>query len=616
MHTRARCRLHPLLAALVLLLVSVATVVAQSPARRGVRLATDQPLSPERIEYWRKYGELTPTSDPRAATAHAVFAQLVQVAGKRPGVLHLFITARDPWDITLPIAIRDGWIILSPGVLQICFREPVWAKDRLAFVLAHELAHHLQGDLWHMRFFDAWEARHTQMPVAPAFVDELDRSTKAMEHVLVREVQADQQGIMYATMAGFTPHAIVDAAQGVNFFADWVRALDPRRILGVNAAQSRPTPEERAEALQTVLRQIADQAAAFQAGLWWYYAGDYPHAIEAFDTFRTVFAGPEVHLNLAASHHQLALQAYRACHPAAQLFPFQLSVAIDPLTRASQIFLERMRGQTVDPAGQFRAHLEAAMRWYREALAQDATSTLAARNLGAALILRSVETPKDGLHPDVAEASSLLSRARQHAPQDSALLNTLGVAFFYDERLDRATAAFKEATTRDPTDAAPVFNLSVLARAAHREDEAQRYQQAYTQLIAGSASAPSPPHPPAETVEGVRPGTPVQNVPASWGVAMSSTVQVGGTLYTVATYPTGTMTLAQGSEVLMLMVREGYQGLSAQGIRLGSRADDVLARYGPPTRRHELARGHSWAYDAQRIAFQLRDGQVVSWLRF
>jgi hypothetical protein len=76
------------------------------------------------------------------------------------------------------------------------------------------------------------------------------------------------------------------------------------------------------------------------------------------------------------------------------------------------------------------------------------------------------------------------------------------------------------------------------------------------------------------------------------------------------------MTLAQQGEILMLLAQEGYQGATARGITLGSSGRDVRARYGPPTRQHELAAGHNWAYDDQRIAFQLRDGQVVSWLRF
>jgi hypothetical protein len=242
--------------------------------------------------------------------------------------------------------------------------------------------------------------------------------------------------------------------------------------------------------------------------------------------------------------------------------------------------------------------------------------TLAARNLGAALILRGVHTPKAGPHPDFAEAVMLLSRALESTPQAPDLLNTLGVALFYDERLDRAQAAFTQAATRDSTYAAPVFNLGVLARAAHREADTQRYQQAYAQLIAGPVPTPLTPRQPAEMVAGVFPGMPAQDVPVSWGAPIRSTVQVAGKPFTVATYPTGIMTLAQHGEVLMLLVREGYRGTSAQGITLGSPARDVLTHYGPPTRRHELPRGQSWAYEAQRLAFQFRDGQVVSWLRF
>jgi tetratricopeptide (TPR) repeat protein len=196
----------------------------------------------------------------------------------------------------------------------------------------------------------------------------------------------------------------------VNFFVDWVRALDPRRVIGI-AAPARPTPQERAEALRTTLRQIADHTAAFQAGLWFYYAGDYSQAIQAFDAFREVFAGREVHHNLAASHHQLALQAYRAWQPAAETFPFHLSLLIEPLTRASQVYLERTRGLAPDLAAQFRQHLETAIHWYREALTQEATYPPTALNLGAALILRGVHTPKAAPHPDFTEAITLLSRA-------------------------------------------------------------------------------------------------------------------------------------------------------------------------------------------------------------
>src|SRR5262245_9553440 len=594
-------RIPALAAALLLLLCAEAAMAAPSI---------------EQIQYWRTtYQELTPADDPHAAEAHAILARLVQVAGKRLGVEpRLFITARNPWDITLlSIAIPDGWIILSKGVLDICYREPTWGQDRLAFILAHELAHHLRDDLWHMHFF---EASKTRTPELQALLDELHRSMGATEHVLAREVQADRQGILYAAVAGFAPQAIVSADQRVNFFADWARALDPPRSQGIDAKPVRPTPEERAEALRTTLREIADRTTAFQAGLWFYYAGDYPRAIQAFNTFRTEFAGREVHQNLAASHHQLALQAYRAWQPEAQTFPFRLPVAIDPLTRASQVYLERTRGQSTAPAEQFRQHLEQAIHWYGTALDQEPTYTLAARNLGAALLLRGVQTPKAGPHPDFAKAVSLLLQALEQAPQDPALLTTLGVALWYDERPDRAKEILRQAHTLAPAAAAPVCNLGVIARLEHRDADAQHDQADCTRLTDGPAAPPLTFHPSAETVAGVRPGDPEQDVPMSWGVPTRSTVQLADQPYTVATYPTGIMTLAQGGELLMLLVREGFGGASVQGIRLGSSVSDVRAHYGPPTRRHELPQGQSWAYDTHRMAFQFRAGQVVSWLRF
>jgi hypothetical protein len=75
-------------------------------------------------------------------------------------------------------------------------------------------------------------------------------------------------------------------------------------------------------------------------------------------------------------------------------------------------------------------------------------------------------------------------------------------------------------------------------------------------------------------------------------------------------------TLSRDGEILLLIVRDGYRGTSARRIAIGSPAADVLARYGPPTRRLETTQGQNWSYDAPRIAFQLRHGQVVSWMLF
>ena len=441
--------------------------------------------SRERIEYWRtKYQELTPAADPRAAKAQALFARLVQVAGTRPGVVpRLFIAATDPWDIALPIALPDGWIVLSKGVLDLCYRDPARGDDRLAFVLAHELAHQLNDDFWHMRFFQAFEAFQAKTPVPPAFLEEMRQSASTAAHVLTRELQADERGILYAAMAGFNPQAIVSEGPAVNFFADWVRALDPQRLRGLAAGQVRPTPQERAEALRAHLRRVADHTAAFQVGLWSYYAGNYPQAIRAFEHFRALFPSREVSHNLAASHHQLALQAYQAWKKDTSPLPFQLSLAIDPLTRASRIYLEGPTrggpGAPTDPAALFRHHLGEAIARYREALARDDAYTPAALNLGCALVVRGVHAEPRGLNADVSEAVTTLLRALERAPNTPdtpALLNNLGVALWYGERPDHAKTHLTRARTLAPAYAAPVFNLAYIAQAEGRHDDARRYR--------------------------------------------------------------------------------------------------------------------------------------------
>lgn len=582
--------------------------------------ATAQPR--ERVEYWRtKYQELKPTDDPRAAKAHAIFQRVVQVAGKRPGVVpRLFIAASDPWDIALPIALPDGWIILSKGVLDICYQDPGRGDDRMAFVLAHEIAHQLNDDFWHMRFFQALEASQAKAQVPPAFLEEMRRTANMTEQVLARELQADERGIIYAAMAGFNTHAVIAEDRTVNFFADWVRALDPRRLGGGATSQLRPTPQERAEALRAHLRRVVNTTALFQVGLWFYYAGDYPQAIRAFEDFRAFFPGREVHHNLAASHHQLALQAYQAWKKDLPALPFQLSLAIDPLTRASRIYLEGpKRGGAAgpaEPAALFRHHLDQAIALYREALTHDASYTPSAINLGCALIMRGLQAEKRGLNADFSEAVTTLLRAFERDPNSPEILNNLGVALFYVERPDQAKDHLARAQTLAPTYPAPVFNLGQIAHTEQRESEARHYWNAYELL------APRPtPGPPAakqgiESVMGLAVGHLEDRVPQPWGKPAQSKFQVEKRTFAVATYPGGVMTLSQDGEIRMIMVREGFRGASARGVTLGSEARDILAHYGSPSRRLELTQGQSWGYDAYRIAFQLRDGKVISWLVF
>jgi tetratricopeptide (TPR) repeat protein len=579
----------------------------------------------DQVDYWRsRHAELLPQDDARVTRAHDIFARLINAAGKRPGVVpRLLVIKNDPWGISLPIALPDGWIILSRGVLDTCYREPAHGDDRLAFVLGHEIAHQLKDDFWHLKFFHALAAAKAQQPQQRQPLAEVEAFFRApQEERPAQELRADEHGIIYATMAGFNPQAVVAEDPQTNFFQDWIQARAPRQVgLGLSAS-SHPNPPQRAAALRAHLQQIADKVSVFEVGLWFYYAGDYAKAVRAFEQFLAFFPSREVYHNLAVSHHQLALQAYQVWQKDTPVLPFHLSLRLDPLTRANEVFLgrlltaERSTSGTAQPAALFRQHLQQAITFYREALAHDETYVPAATNLGCALLVRGVRAEGGVRHADIYEAVATLQRALERAPNVPALLNNLAVALFYVDQVPRARAHLTQARTFAPDYAAPAFNLAYIAQTEKRQAEAQQYQRDYEQLVSRPATARLAPSQGMEHVLGLGIGSVVDQIPLTWGSAVRQTFRLEAMPFTVASYHGQTQTLARDGEILMIFVRQGYRGESARGITIGSGAEDVLGRYGPPTRRLETTQGQSWSYDAQRIAFQLHQGRVVSWLLF
>jgi tetratricopeptide (TPR) repeat protein len=584
-------------------------------------LATDVVASAQqdknRITYWRaKYRELKPTDDPRVSQARDIFYRLVQVAGSRPGVVpKLYITQRDPWNLVLPIALPDGWIVLSKGVLDICYREPSTGDDRLAFILAHEIAHQLSGDLWHMRFFQAMEAKTAQKAAPQAFRDDILRGAHATEHVMAKEIRADERGIIYAAMAGFNTQAIVTGDRRVNFFVDWVRALDPRRVQGGARKPMRPTPEERAEALKARLRQVVNQAAVFQAGLWWYYTGNYPQAIKAFEHFQEIFPGREVLHNLAASHHRLALHLRSLWKTDAPALPFRLALSVDADTRASRLYLEnraeasRGEQEVIDAERLFQEHLDEAIRLYREAIRLDAAYTPAARNLGAALIVRALHATSASRQADLSESIMTLSRARVHASKDVALLTNLGVAFFYEGQPEQAKSMMSQAVKLAPSHSPSVYNLRLIT---HIERHGSQTQTAQPQSLTSRATLKRAESSGLiERIQGLSVGSVL--VASQLGTALR-TFELSSQSFALTALIPGVVVLTQDGELLMAMAQPGYQGATAQALRIGSSVQDVLATYGEPSRRLDIEAGESWSYDPQGISLQLKDGRVASWL--
>lgn len=575
----------------------------------------------ERIDYWQEnYEELLPDDDQRVSQVKDIFKRVLKASGTRLGVVpRLFLINHNS---LISAAIPDGWIVLSKGVLDLCYKDPIRGADRLAFVLAHEIAHQLKDDFWHMRFFQAIELSRERDPRHQKTLDEVQGIASLTDKVLAKELQADEHGIIYASLAGFNANAIVTEDEKVNFFEEWVRALDLARVSGVHMDPSHPSPKQRAEAVKARLIQVLSNVELFDLGFLFYQAGDYHRAILAFKEFLRYFPGREVYHNLAISHHQLALKYYRRWKGDEEPIPFKLSLTADPHTRATEITL-RSRRYCANPAALFQMHIESAIELYEKAILLDPSYLLSYSNLGSALIVKG----------EFYEAIAKLKKALRIDENYAEALNNLGVAFFCAENLAKAKDSLFKAHNLNPAYDAPLFNLGKIAYEEKKEVEAKKYWTAYLKLdpaspwsdvIYKTLSLERPEDAlksfavgGTENIMGLEAGAFEDDVPSGWGKPCRiRSILLEEEPFVVAVYNNGVMTLSQVNDILMIVVPDGYVGKSARGISIGVSEKEVLARYGTPSKVLNMTRGTSLVYYPLGITFQLREGKVVSWLLF
>jgi len=576
-----------------------------------------EPNPRERIDFWqRNYTAVTRESDPRVERAQQIFDRLVRIAGRRPGVEpRLYVIREDPI-ASLPIAIPDGWVVTSRRAIEFCYRAPKHGDDRLAFVLAHEIAHQLEDDFWHMKFFQAIET-YEKRSGDQKLLSEVRRIAALTDRVLAKELRADELGITYLAMAGFDPHAILGDAESGDFFQEWIAMLDPAR-LGPQKVRTHPEPSQRAATVKARLRQVAEQADLFDLGLLYYQAGDYPRAILAFDEFRRYFPGREVHHNLGAAHHQMALRLWRPLAEQRGEPLFKLSVSVDPLSRAHGA----TRGSPEGAARAFQRHIAVAIERYQTAISQDPAYLPAYRNLGSAYIASG----------EPYKAIAVLQDALKLAPRDAAALNNLGVAFVHAKIPAEARSHLDGARKADAAYDAPLFNLASLAHQQGNADEAARYAKMYLERDAGSdwagiarsrfgAGAPSAARAQdassgPEALAGLEVGAYDNEVPAAWGEPLTRSFRLEATPLRLARYPNGLMTVFQGDEVRLIAAGRSYSGTSRRGIRVGQTRQDVEARYGTPNQVLATTAGENLSYPSQGVSFSLREGRVTSWLLY
>lgn len=583
----------------------------------------------ERIDFWQNnYQELQPDQDPRARSAYEIFNRLLNAAGKRPGVVpRLFIVKSDFPHIPLAFALPDGGIIISRKVLDICYRDPERGPDRLAFVLAHEIAHQLKDDFWHLRFFQAVDLSRDKDSKDNEVLKEVISIASLTDKVLTKELQADEYGIIYAAMAGFNTSAVVTEDDKTNFFEYFYQSLDPENIEGVQKAITHPSPKQRAETVKARLKQVLEKVELFNLGVIFYQSADYQRAILFFNEFLRFFPSREVYHNLASSHHQLALKYYKDWKGEELAVPFKLSLAIDPETRASKITLKARGRISKGPEELFKEHIDKAIEYYKTAISIEFSYTPSYSNMACALIIK-------GEKGEVYKAIGILEDAIKIkvGPWEKEVFNNLGVAYYYAKNPGEAKEHLLKAHHVDKNYDAPLFNLGKIALDTGKQAECKEFWAAYLELDGTSpwadairktipidvdrkALSPAGPRT-VEKVLGLKIGDFDDEFPTNWKKLQAKDIPLEEKPYRLITYNNGLMTLSQKNEIKLIMTLEGFKGKTEKGVAVGSAQRDLFPAYGSPARVLDMTQGPNWAYDSQGIVFQLRDGKVVSWILF
>ena len=404
--------------------------------------------------YWlARYGEIRPESNPLSRRAHDVFRKVLKASDRRKGIdpeLIIINYSGSPWAQSLV----DGTIILTKNALEFSYRDgDLDAGDsRLAFVIGHELAHQFNGDFWHYLFFQATEA--VGMEKTKAFYEIRD-IVKSSENLLVKELQADQYGVIYASVAGYDVDSVV--SRDKNLFEEWARAIDPSGFF--KGTTKHPSPEQRAVAVIARLRDVSRRLSVFRAGVVSYYIGLYEESITMMEEFARLYPSKEVYNNIGTAYLSLAYKNYKNWK-GNEAIPFRLSFGIDPYTHAESIEIGK-----IDPMKRelfftrYITAIDKAEEYLRRAAESGYDYALSRNNLGCAYILQG------RFH----EAVAILDEALALKPDDKEMLNNRGVAYHYlAERLnapqlkERAEVDFNKALSIDKDFSVASYNLAII----------------------------------------------------------------------------------------------------------------------------------------------------------
>ncbi|MCX8116572.1 MAG: tetratricopeptide repeat protein [Desulfobacterota bacterium] len=415
--------------------------------------------SPKDFASWwiKNYGVVDATMDPLVSRAEKVFERVSAAADKKGNRFPRFLIIRGEGD-PYALVIRDGTVLLTHGGLKTCYRgvSPEKGDSRLAFVLGHELAHLAKDDFWHSSAFAAVREFGDDQKVKTELMRQLKwdpADPKTREFIKKQELQADAYGLIYMTMAGYDPKAIVEKDK-TNFFEDWVSQITGKVAYGDT---THPGPLERAEFLRAQLWSVVDALNYFQFGVRLYQLGRFADSLLLLEAFRERFPSREVFNNIGLCHYQLAMKALFSCDEALVL-RFKLPAILDTESLGTKLRASQKEPLYCLKNRTFLKHIEEATRHLQRATEMDPTYLPAKINLSSVWIMLE-EYPKAlGVVDEVL-------RVDPHHPE--AMSNKALALYLFGkanniETADQAIGILQEVLKKNPLFTDAIYNIGFI----------------------------------------------------------------------------------------------------------------------------------------------------------
>jgi len=428
------------------------------------------------------YGVVDPQSDRNYLRVENIFRALKRVSGLESSGAELIIVASNtkPW----AIALADGNVVLSAGAVDIIYStgNPDTSDAWMAFVLGHEIAHLKNADLWHHKVHSALVASLAENPDSSlqSVRKKLFQSSSDPNRIKSLELKADEQGFLYASLAGydtsrlFRGDASGDAGSDLaerDFLNYWVEQTGAQSDLTHHSAS------DRTRFLKARLNSMSNHIDLFEYSYRLAHFSKYEDALVLLREFQSHFPSYSVLNNLGYIYLQKARQKMPVNLAYRFWFPTLLEADSGLPEFDSSLLIPRSIEPAISPA--VKRDLEQAVLLLSDSVKIRNTDLAARVNLVAAYWYLN----------KMFKARASVEEALEQWPENSQLLALRALILLEQEpgvdMWPRSKEILETLLANGRKDGNIVFNLARILSERGRHGDAQRYWKQLLQETPG-----------------------------------------------------------------------------------------------------------------------------------